>query len=115
MDIIVRQDFTAADVKKAELDASEFRKGKSTSAASNVLNLTDLKKSVVLCDSHARKFNGKHPYRMHPEHQRVIGRCDYCQVWGNGFFFLDEASWLEAVKAMEKYRRNLEYATVVSG
>lgn len=117
MEILVRQNFTEADRKKAEIDASEYRKSKAASGASNLLDLTDLKKSVVLCDSHARKFGHRKgfPYRLHPEHSRVIGRCDVCQAWGPGRFFLNEPDWLQAVKALEKWRRGLEYAAIVSG
>lgn len=115
MDILVRQDFTQADVTKARLDAMEFRKGKKTSGASNVLNLTDLKKSVILCDTDKRKFNWRaHGYRVAPEHSRVIGRCDVCQAWGNGWLYLSEELWLEKFKAAEKFRRALEYASIVS-
>lgn len=116
MDILVRQNFTAADARKADLKSSEYRKKKSTSGVSNLLDMTDLKKSVVLCDSHARKFHkDRFPYRLHPEHSRVIGRCDVCQAWGPGRFFLNLVDWEQSVRAMEKYRRGLELATIVSG
>jgi len=115
VEILVRQDFTPAEVKQARLAASEYRKKQATSGAENVLNLTDLKKSVVLCDSHARKLHKKHGYRLHPEIPRVLGRCDVCQAYGPGRFFVDEATWLESRKSMEKYRRALEYGRIVSG
>jgi hypothetical protein len=115
MDILVRQDFTREDIKQARLDGMEFRKGKKTSGASNVLNMTDLKKSVILCDTHQRKFGkGKHGYKLAHEHSRVIGRCDVCQAWGNGWLYLSEELWLSQFKAAERFKRALEYATIVS-
>jgi len=116
MEILVRQNFTEKDAKEARLAAAEFRKGSSTSGASNVLNMTDLKKSIILCDTHVRKFNWRsHGYRRAPEHARVIGRCDVCQAWGSGWLYLDEQLWLEKYRAAEKFKRALEYATVISG
>lgn len=115
VDFLVKRDFTPADVKKARLEGSEYRKKRATSGASNLLNMTDLKKSVFLCDSHARAFHGKHGYRPHPEHPRVIGRCDVCQMFGPAIFYLSEAEWLEAMKAKEKFRAAREYGSIVSG
>jgi hypothetical protein len=115
VEILVKRDFTQADVRAARLAASEFKKSKATSGADNVLNMTDLKKSVILCDSHARKLHRKHGYRLHPEHSNVIGRCDVCQRYGAARLFLNEADWLVAMKALEKFKRAIEYATIVSG
>jgi hypothetical protein len=78
--------------------------------------MTDLKKSVFLCDSDARRFNWRHHgYRRHPEYARVIGRCDVCQQFGPALFYLSEPEWVKAHAAKEKYRRAVEYARIVSG
>lgn len=114
-EFLIKRDFTAQDVKKARLAASEYRKNRVTSGAENVLNMADLKQTVILCDSDARKLHRKHGYRLHPEHSRVIGRCDFCQQYGQALLFLDEKSWLQAVKAKEDFKRAIEYARIVSG
>jgi hypothetical protein len=116
MEIIVRQNFTAADAKKADLTRAEFRKSKATSEVSNLLNLIDLKRSIILCDTHARKLNAKaHNYKRHPNRQffRVCGNCDVCQQHTLGVFLIHESEWVEAAKQEEKWRRAREYATIV--
>ena len=115
VDFLVKRDFTAADVRKARLEGSEYRKKRATSGAENVLNMAELKQAVILCDSHARKLHQKHGYRLHPEHSNVIGRCDVCQMYGASRLFVDEKTWLEAMKAKEKFRAALEYGRIVSG
>lgn len=115
MDILVRQNFTEADAKKARLDAAEFRKSKATSEVSSLLSFIDLKKSVILCDSHVRKFNAAaHHYKAHPEFSRVIGNCDVCQQRVLGRFFVHEQEWITLRKAQEKFKRSLEYAAIAS-
>lgn len=85
MDIIVKQDFTAADAKKADVTRAEFRKSAATSKASNVLDMADTKRTVILCDEHVRKFASpkvllKYGYRQMQRFPYVMGNCDYCQV-----------------------------------
>lgn len=114
MTIIVKKDFTEKDIREARLAGAEYRKNKSTSKAAHVLSMTDLKRSVILCDQDQRKFEGQHPYRLHPAHSRVTGRCDYCNEFGAAWLYLCEEDWLEQVKLHEKFKRALEYATIVS-
>lgn len=116
MEILVRQSFTEADAKKADLARAEYRKNKFTSGTSNLLNFIDLKRSLILCDTHARKFNAAaHHYKRHPNKElyRVQGACDVCQQHTLGIFLIHEAEWIEERKKEEKWKRALEYATIV--
>lgn len=83
MDIIVKQDFTAADAKKADVARAEFRKSSATSKASNVLEMADTQKTVLLCDDDAGKFAtpavlSKYGYRRMTRFPYALGNCDYC-------------------------------------
>jgi hypothetical protein len=114
VDILVTQGFTEVDAKKADLKRAEYRKSRATSEVSNLLNFVDLKKSVVLCESHVRRFNLKsHGYRLHPTYSRVNGMCDVCQQLGPGRMFQPEAEWLETMKRLEQIKRDREYASIV--
>jgi hypothetical protein len=118
MEILVRQNFTEADAKRADLTRSEFRKSKATSNVSSLLNIIDLQQSIILCDTDARKFNARaHRYKRHPNEKlfRVLGNCDVCQQRTLGFFLIHESEWIEERKKEEKFKRALEYATIVSG
>ncbi len=116
MEIIIKHDFSPAEEKAAALKASEFRKSKYTSEVSSLLNVIDLKQSIILCDDHARKFNAAaHHYRVHfsKNFRRVIGNCDVCQQRTKGLFFVHEEQWLADKKTEEIYRIAREYATIV--
>lgn len=114
-EIIIKKDFSAADEKKAALAASEFRKSKFTSDVSSLLNFIDLKRSIIPCDDHARRFNATaHHYRLHFKIKRVRGNCDVCQRYVEGRFYIHENEWIEGRKAEEKFRAACEYATIVS-
>lgn len=116
MDILVRQNFTPKDAQKADLARSEFRKSKSTSEVSSLLNFIDLHRSIILCDTHVRKFNAVvHRYKRHPSKNlyRVFGECDVCQQRVKGFFFIHESEWIELRKQEEKFARAREYGTLV--
>lgn len=85
MDIIVKQDFSAADVKKADVARAEYRKSAATSKASNVLDMADTKSTVLLCSDHVRQFASpavlrKYGYRQMKRFPYVQGTCDYCGV-----------------------------------
>lgn len=115
MQILIKQDFSPADIKKADLKRAEFRKNKATSEVSNLLNFIDLQRSIILCDDHTRKFNAAaYRYRPHPQFSRVFGNCDVCQQRVLGRFFLPESQWIDAMKQQERLRRDREYATIVS-
>lgn len=85
MDIHVKQDFSAADVKKADVARAEFRRSSATSKASNVLDMADTKSTVLLCSEHVRQFASpavlsKYGYREMKRFPYVMGNCDYCGV-----------------------------------
>lgn len=117
MEILVRQNFTAEDAKKADLERAEFRKGRATSEVSSLLNFIDLERSIILCDTHARKFDARaHRYRRSPNEKlyRVFGNCDVCQQRTLGVFLIHESQWLEERKREEKFKRALEYGKLIS-
>lgn len=116
MEIYISHKYSDAEVKDASLKASEFRKNRYTSDVSSLLNVIDLKQSIILCDDHARKFNAAaHHYRVHfsKKFQRVIGNCDVCQQRTTGAFFVHIEQWLADRKIEEAYRVAREYATIV--
>jgi len=81
--IIVRQNWTTQDAKMADVGRAKFNPSKATSAASNVLNMADCGKSVMLCCSDVRRFAtpavlSKYGYRQVKD-TKVIGDCDYCR------------------------------------
>ena len=118
MDIIVKKDFTVADIREAREKAAAFRKSKHTSAASNVLNFLDQKKAVVLCEPHAKKFAPDartHGYYRQREYPYVNGDCDCCGMFGRAQLFLHEDLLNQAWATREKQRRDREYATIVNG
>ena len=77
-----------------------------------------LLKAVILCDTHARKFNhvAAH-YRPHPaKHlRRVLGSCDVCKEFGLSFLFLNEKDADEEQKKVERFKRALEYGYLYNG
>ena len=117
MDILVRNQYTPRQVLQARLKSMEFRPNRYTSGSANLDNMVALGKSVILCDTHVRKFNARTArYRAHPDPKlrRVIGRCDICKQFGLSFLFLNEKDALEEHKKLEKFKRALEYATIVT-
>ena len=117
MDILVRNQYTPRQILQARLKSMEFRRNRTTSGSANLDNQTALGKSVILCDSHVRKFNFKSArYRPHPDPKlrRVVGNCDVCKQFGLSFLFLNEVSALEEHKKLEKFKRALEYATIIT-
>lgn len=117
MEILIPQKWTTRQVKHASAKAAEFRRNPYTTGYANLDDMVALKKAVTLCDSHARKFEPrKAHYSAHPEKRlrRVVSNCDVCKQWGLGFLFLNGEQALEERKKLEKFKRALEYATVVS-
>lgn len=77
-----------------------------------------LGKAVILCDSHARRFEPKKArYIAHPDKKlrRVISNCDVCKLWGMSFLFLNEKDAHGERMKLEKFNRAREYATIVNG
>lgn len=118
MDIIVKKDFSVADIREARLKAAEYKRPKATSAASNVLDFADLKKTVVLCSDHFRAFRStarKNDYYEQREYPFVMGNCDYCKAFGRSQMFIHESVLKLVWNTRDQERRDREYATVVNG
>ena len=116
MDIFVKQQYTPQQVKLAELARTEFKPNRLTGGAARLDNMTALGKAVLLCDDHSRKFKPFDVHYMaHPDEQmkRVHGRCDDCQMMGLQHLFLNEKDGLEQREGLDKFRRSLEYATIL--
>lgn len=118
--ILVKKDFSPADVRKAELARAEFRASKATSSVSNVLDMADTGKTVLLCDDHTRQFAtpqvlSKYGYRRHEDYPRVKGNCDYCKLFGDCALFQHESVFGEVLKTKAQRRADYEYAAIVTG
>lgn len=114
--ILVPQKYTARQVKQAELKRDEFRKNPYTSGCANLDNMIACNKVVILCPDHTRKFSPKQAhYRAHPDKtlRRVFGNCDVCQHYGPSNLFLPEAQADLEHQKLERFRRALEYATLM--
>ncbi len=114
MDILIKKDFTAAEIKLARLQQAQFSPSKHTSSASNVLNMADLGKTVVLCDAHAKKFAAKTKcYIKQTDYPYVMGNCDACKVFTRCQLYMREDLMKQAWLTKEQQRRQREYATIV--
>ena len=116
MDIIVKQDFSANDAKKADLKRAQHRL--TGSRVDGVLNAADTKTTVLLCDDHVRAFAQpsvlrKYGYRQFTEYPYVLGNCDYCQVHGRCQVFTHESIFKDVWKTKEDRRADLLNATIV--
>lgn len=116
LEIIVPRQYTARQVKRAELKRDEFRPNPYTSGVANLDNMIALGKAVILCFDHSRKFSpAKAHYRAHPDKKlrRVIGNCDVCKQYGLSHLFLNEKDADEEQKKLERFNRALEYGALV--
>ena len=117
MDILVRQKYTPTQIEVAKVKAAEFRRNPYTTGSANLDNMIALRKAVILCDSHARKFNRRAAhYELHPSPnlRRVQGNCDHCRTFGFATLFLHESTAIDERRKVEKHRRAMEYATIVA-
>ncbi len=117
MDILVRQNYSPKQVALAEVKRAEFRRNRYTSGSAHLDDLIELRKALVLCDSHAIKFRPDLAhYELHPAKnmRRVQGNCDVCQEFGAALLFLHESQALDERRKYENYRRCSEYAHVVA-
>ena len=111
-EILVRGSYTPQQVRRAELKRDEFRPNRYTSGSANLDDMIALGKAVILCFSHARKFDPvKAHYRSHPAKnlRRVFGNCDVCKETGLSFLFINEKDAYEEQKKVEKFKRAIEY------
>lgn len=117
MEILVRQDFTPSQIRRAEAARDEFRPNRYTSGSANLDDMIQLGKAVILCSDHTRKFSPKAArYQAHPAKnmRQVIGNCDVCRVLGLSFLFLNEKDATEERKKLAKFQRSLEYGAIVT-
>lgn len=119
-EIIVKQEYTEQDAKQADLARAEFRKSEFTSKASNVLDMADSYRTVLLCADHVRAF--AHPavlrqygYRQMTDFPYVMGNCDYCQVHERCQVFSHESVFADVWKTREERRRDAATSVVVRG
>lgn len=117
MEILIRREYSQRQVDRAETRRAEFRPNRYTSGSANLDDMVELKKAVVLCDSHTRKFSPKAArYRAHPDKhlRKVLGNCDVCKQFGLSFLFLNEVDAFEEQKKLEKFKRAVEYGHLVT-
>lgn len=120
MDILVKKDFSVTDIKKAAAARAEFRPTRATSAASNVLNMADLGKAVLLCSDHTKQFAtpavlSKYNYRRSEAYPEVMGTCDYCKLNGPCALFEHLSVYAQVLRTRAQRRADFEYASVVTG
>lgn len=113
MDIIVKQDFTESDVKKAGVAASAYRKSPATSRASAVLDMADTRKTVALCPDHDKQFAtpavlSQYGYREMPRFPYAMADCDYCGEFTKCRVFSHESVFSDVWSTKEDRRRELE-------
>jgi hypothetical protein len=118
VEIIVKQDFSEADVKKADLIRSEFRKSKATSNVTNVLDDADSYRTVILCDDHVRAFAhprvlSKYGYRQMTDFPFIRGNCNYCGLFTNCQVFSHESVFNDVWRTRDEQRRDAATATIV--
>jgi len=116
--ILVPQKYTRKQVDRAETKRVEFKPNRYTSGSANLDDMVELGKAVILCLTHARKFDPKKArYRVHPEKnlRRVRGNCDVCQQFGFATLFINEKDAEAEQRKVEKARRAAEYATILRG
>lgn len=114
----IPQQRTKRQVQREELRRDEFKPTRYTSGSANLDDMVELGKAVILCATHARKFQPvKARYRLHPDKslRRVRGNCDVCQQFGFATLFLNEKDAETEHRKVEKFRRAAEYATIFRG
>lgn len=117
MEILVRQNYSPDQVRKADVKRAEFRRNRYTSGSAHLDDMIELQKAIVLCDSHALKFRPRAAhYELHPAKnmRRVQGNCDVCQTFGAATLFLHESQAVDERRKYDNYRRCSEYAHVVA-
>lgn len=117
MEILIPQKYSAKQIKDADTKRSEFRPNRYTSGSANLDDMIELKKAVILCDDHSRKFSPKAArYRAHPDKRlrKVFGNCDVCKQFGLSSLFLNEKDAFDEQKKLERFQRALEYGRLVT-
>lgn len=118
LDLLIPQKRSQQQIAVEDTRRVEFRPGRYTSGSANLDDMVALKKAVILCATHTRKFDPKKAhYRAHPDKglRRVIGNCDVCKVVGLSSLFLNEVDAEAELRKFEKYNRAREYGHIVTG
>ena len=118
MDILVKQDFSETDAKKADLARSAYRKSSATSKVSNVLDSADLRKTVCLCEDHVRAFASpevlsRYGYRKLERFPYCMADCDYCGIFDKCQVFTHESIFADVWKTRDERRREISTSVVV--
>jgi hypothetical protein len=116
--ILVPHKYTRQQVARAETKRTEFKPNRYTSGSANLDDMVATGKAVILCGSHARKFEpAKARYRLHPSKnlRRVRGNCDVCQQFDLATLFINEKDAEAEQRKVEKFRRAAEYARIFRG
>ncbi len=118
MEIIVKNEYSEAEVKKADFARAEFRPSKATSKVTNVLDNADSYRTVLLCDQHVRDFAhprvlSKYGYRHMTDFPFVRGNCDYCGLFDNCQVFSHESVFNDVWRTKDEQRRDAATATIV--
>lgn len=117
MEILVRKDYTPGEIERSKVKAVEFRRNPYTSGSAHLDDLIALRKALILCDQHAKKFKPRAAhYELHPAKnlRRVMGNCDCCRVFGPGALFLHESQAVDERRKNELYQRACEYDRIVA-
>lgn len=119
-EIIVKHEYTEKDAQQADVARAEFRKSEFTSKASNVLDMADTYRTVLLCEDHVRAFAHpevlrKYGYRQMVDFPYVMGNCDYCGVHVRCQVFSHESVFSDVWKTKEERQRDLATSVVVRG
>lgn len=118
VDILTPQKWTPRQIDQANMKRLEFRRNRYTTGSANLDNMIALKKAVILCPAHTRKFSPKQAhYSPHPDPKmrRVIGNCDVCKDYGLSSLFLNEKDANEEREKLERFKRALEYGHLFRG
>lgn len=118
VDIHIKHEFSGNDIKRAAEVGSRYRKQASTSKASNVLDMADLRKTVCLCQDHDRQF--AHPsvlrqygYRKFDAYSHCMADCDYCGIFDKCQVYTHESIFSDVWKTRDERRREIATSTVV--
>ena len=116
--ILVPQKYSARQVKLADAKRDEFKPTRYTSGSANLDDMVATGRAVILCTTHARKFNPKAAkYRPHPAKnlRRVRGNCDVCQQFDLASLFINERQAEDEHRKLEKFRIAAEYGRLFRG
>jgi hypothetical protein len=116
--ILVPAKYTAKQVNKAETKRTEFKPNRYTSGSANLDDMVATGRAVILCTTHARKFNwmAAH-YRHHPAKnlRRVRGNCDVCQQFDLASLFINEEQAEAEQRKEDHFRVAAEYGKLFTG